>query len=307
MTEWNDPDDWEGEPEENADEPSAPLDPDDDGDDDEPEDDAEDEDLDTEEEEDEEDVDDSDDDDLDDDLDDESFGQDQSSDLLLDDDLEDEFVDFIDEELGYAEIDWDTLPQDEVDEHERLLEMSQEELDGVDLSELGDFARWGVARAYLAHGDEIAFETTALPLLSSKDHYPALDYVDITLALMSRKAKREDFDSAFGLLERLSDISGGDEALVKRFRGILTIQKGNAEEGLELLAQLAETQPDDPSFLLSLGEDLCGIGLWEEAVEYLEIAEELARQNSDQDLLSSIENAVQFAQRQMGFDDVDEF
>jgi tetratricopeptide (TPR) repeat protein len=235
---------------------------------------------------------------------DEEADRDADLDLAFEDDLEDEFEDFVDEELGYAEIDWDAIPEQEVDEHRRLRGLHAEALDGVDLNALSDFQRWAVARAYLSLGDETAFETVATPLLASKATSPALDYVDIALSIMSRKARRGDFDAAFGLLDQLRAVSSGDENLVRRFRGILKIQQGESAEGLELLAQLAESHPDDPDFLLSLGEDLCGIGLWEEAVEYLEIAEDLARERGDQDLLASIENAVQFAQRQIGFEDV---
>ena len=229
--------------------------------------------------------------------------EDDEDDVLLEDDLEDEFADFIDEELGYADVDWDTVPKKELDRHDELRLSDPDQLDGVERKGLTDLERWAAARAYLAHGDEAAFETMAKPLLATKKPSPALDYVDITLALMSRKARREDFQGAFDLLEALHKVSK-DEDLVRRFRAILTLQRGDRQEGLEMLAQLAESKPDDPYFLLSLGEDLCGIGYWEEAVEYLEIAEELARERADQDLLASIENAVQFAQRQLEFDDV---
>jgi tetratricopeptide (TPR) repeat protein len=220
-------------------------------------------------------------------------------------DLEDDFADFVDEELGYAEIDWDTLPEKEVDFHDRIRRMPQGELEKLVLDELSDFCRWAAARAYLRLGLEEPFEQTALPLIASQKRSPALDYVDILLALMGRYARRGAFNDAFDMLDLLDELAPEDDLLKERFRGILTIQHGATEEGLEQLAQLAERRPDDAYFLLSLGEDLCGLGLWEDALEYLEISEEIARSHNDQELLSSIDNAVQFAQRQIGYGDAE--
>ena len=223
-----------------------------------------------------------------------------------DEDIEDEFADFIDDELGYAEIDWDTLPEREVDRHNKIRAMNLEEVKAVKLGRISDFCRWAVSRTLLDLGDETSFFTTAVPLITSKKRSPALDYVDILLALMSRCAAREEFDQAFELLERLPDLSTNEAHLETRFRGILTIQRGDHADGLEILAQLAEKHADEPSFLLSIGEDLCGLDFPEEALEYLEIAKELTREHSDQELLASIENAIQFAQRRIRYDDAAE-
>jgi tetratricopeptide (TPR) repeat protein len=222
------------------------------------------------------------------------------------DDVEDEFAEFIDEEMGYADIDWDSLPQKQVDEHDRVRHLPKDELANLNLDKANDLIRWAAARAYLEHGDESRFERLAEALLASKKRSKALDYVDIALALMGRQARRNDFDAAFATLDRLSAVAGHEQGLAERFRGILTIQRGDRSAGLERLAELAETRPDDPDFLLSLGEDLCGIGMWEPALEYLEIAEELARAKSDTDLLASIENAAQFAQRHLAYDDLED-
>ncbi len=185
----------------------------------------------------------------------------------FEEDLEDDFSDYIDVQLGYADVDWDSLPEKEVDEHESIRRMSRDDLDGLKTGKFNDFQRWAVARAYLGLGDDMAFQDAALPLLKSKKKHPALDYVDIALAIMNQMARRDDFNSAFGLLKKLPKLEPDDDKLPQRFEAILKIQQGKKAEGLELFAQLAETVPDDADFLLSIGEDLCGICLFEEAVE----------------------------------------
>ena len=226
--------------------------------------------------------------------------------VRYDEDIEDEFADFVDDELGYTEIDWDTLPEREVDRHHKIRAMNLEETKAVKLGRISDFCRWAVARTLLAHNDEAGFHEIALPLIASKKRSPALDYIDILLALMSRSANRKDFDQAFELLGRFSDLATDEAHMETRFRGILTIQRGDIADGLEILAQLAEQHANAPGFLLSIGEDLCGLHLPEEALEYLEIAKELTREQNDQELLASIESAVQYAQRCIRYDDAAE-
>lgn len=221
-----------------------------------------------------------------------------------DSDIEDEFADFVDEELGYSEVDWDSLPEKEVDKHNEIRAKGLAELDKLKTARLSDFCRWAVARAYLDQGQDDKFHENALPLVSSKKRSPALDYTDILLAIVSRCAKRGAFEEAFTLLGELNELAPDEPLLERRFRALLTIQSGDKEAGLELLAQLAEERADSAAFLLSIGEDLCGLGLFDEALEYLEIAEDQARKSNDQELLASVEYAVQFAQRHIGYDDV---
>lgn len=220
-----------------------------------------------------------------------------------DEDIEDEFADFVDEELGYAEIDWDTLPAKEVDKHNTIRQMTLKKAKAHKLGRSSDFCRWALAKTFLGHGDIDAFHKTALPLITSKKRSPALDYVDILLALVGRKASTSNFDAAFSLLDEMPKLATDEPGLERRFRAILTIQQGDTEKGLEMLASLAEDFPSDASFLLSIGEDLCGLELWEEALEYLEVAQELSRGKTQQELLVSIENAVQFAQRRIRYDE----
>jgi tetratricopeptide (TPR) repeat protein len=209
-----------------------------------------------------------------------------------------------DDELGYSEVDWDSLPEKEVDKHNEIRAKGVAELDKLKTARLSDFCRWAVARAYLDQGQDDKFHENALPLVSSKKRSPALDYTDILLAIVSRCAKRGAFEEAFALLGELGELAPDEPLLERRFRALLTIQSGDKEAGLELLAQLAEERADSAAFLLSIGEDLCGLGLFDEALEYLEVAEDQARKSNDQELLASVEYAVQFAQRHIGYDDV---
>ncbi len=220
-----------------------------------------------------------------------------------DEDIEDEFADFVDEELGYAEIDWDTLPAKDVDKHNTIRQMTLKQAKAHKLGRSSDFCRWALAKTFLGHGDIDAFHKTALPLITSKKRSPALDYVDILLALVGRQASTSNFDAAFSLLDEVSKVATDEPGLERRFRAILTIQQGDAEKGLEMLASLAEEFASDGPFLLSIGEDLCGLELWNEALEYLEIAEEFSRGKNHQELLVSIENAIQFAQRRIRYDE----
>ncbi|MBN1947584.1 MAG: hypothetical protein JW797_18090 [Bradymonadales bacterium] len=223
----------------------------------------------------------------------------------LGDGLPDDYWSYIDEEMGYADINPDNLPKAEVDLQAQIRGLSPSELDDLDLDTLTDYCRWGAARTYLEHGDESSFEKIALTLVNSTDRSPALDYADITLALICRMASRSDFQAAFDLLTRLGEVAPESPELVERFRGVLTIQQGRITEGLELLNQLAERYADDACFLLALGEDLCGLGQWEEALEYLEMARDIARGSNDQELLSSIDNAVQYAQRHIRYQEAE--
>ncbi|MCA9562954.1 MAG: hypothetical protein KC561_05670 [Myxococcales bacterium] len=219
------------------------------------------------------------------------------------DDIQDEFANFIDDELGYSDVDWDSLPEKEVDLHKEIRAMSKAQLAKVKLKGVSDFARWAVARTYLEHGDVASFIETTEPLLSSKKRSPALDYVDIALSLVSRLAQEKKFSEAEAVISKLGDLAPSEKMLQPRFAAILTIQKGDRADGLEMLAKLAEENASDLVFLLSIGEDLCGLQLWDEALEYLEIAEELARSENNKELLASAQNAASFAKRHIGYHD----
>lgn len=208
---------------------------------------------------------------------------------------EDEDIDSVEAEddelydaLGYAEYDWDTLPEASVRRHDQVLDMEYEELLALDLDSLDDLGKWAAAQAFWDHGDEDRFHDLALRVVRSKKPHPALDYAEICLELAGDYFLDEKWDEAVFLLPDVERLVPEDATIRARFGALISIGRGRKDEGLAVFQELAESNEGDAETLLLLAQDLYGIGMDDAGDDLLAKAEEVASLANDQELLEVI-------------------
>lgn len=192
------------------------------------------------------------------------------------------------EELGYAECDWDALPEASVRRHDQILDMEYDELVALEFDEVDDLGKWAAAQAFWDHGDEDRFHDLALRIVRSTRPHPALDYAEICLELASDYFLDEKWDEAVFLLPDVERLVPEDPTIRARFGALINIGRGRDDEGLAVFQELAEANENDAGTLLLLAQDLYGAGIDTAGEELLAKAEEVASLANDQELLEVI-------------------
>lgn len=196
--------------------------------------------------------------------------------------------DEMDEELGYADCDWSRLDAASVAQHDRLLDVSYEELDAVDFDQVDDLARWAGAQAFWDYGDEDRFHDLALRIVRSKDQHPAIDYTEICLELANDYMLDGAWDEAVFLLPDVERLIPEDPTIRARFGALISIGRDRRDEGMAVFQELAEQNEDDGAVLFLLAQDLYGAGEDEAADSLLAKAEEVASLANDREVLEDI-------------------
>jgi len=100
-----------------------------------------------------------------------------------------------------------------------------------------------------------------------------------TLSELLHQAGR--YDQAIELKRKLTEWDGANRESWQRQVGALLIEKGEIEEGLECLRRLGEEDPKEALNWLVLGNELAKLGRLDEAQDYLQRAQEVARRREE--------------------------
>jgi hypothetical protein len=214
-----------------------------------------------------------------------------------------------DDQLGYnLDFDWETLPPDELQRHDEIVEMTREEVSALDVSTLNDLHLWAVAQV-LAFDDETDEETELPPLdaaaeaifirlIDSRNGHPALDYGAIGISLVEEYMSQRRFDKAREVLPRVARHTPDDSHIEERFEAMFLIMEGSEDDGFARLDALAEKAEEegDGYLVYGLARDLLSVGCIEECEGMLESAEQIAREQNDQELIELVEEARGYVQ-----------
>ena len=213
----------------------------------------------------------------------------------FDTDDEYEFTDDLGESIGYSDFDWDDLPEGEEARHDEIIEMSLEDVRGLDLARASDLLVWAAAQVFADEEEDAEFERLALRIVSSPAPHPALDYAEIALELANDFLVEERYDDLESLLPHIERLVRDDATLTERFAALVALGKGKVEPAMRRIQKLADDNTNDPYLLAALGEDLISCGYYDEALALLDRAESLASAEHERDLESEVSAAIALA------------
>lgn len=207
---------------------------------------------------------------------------------------DDLFTDEVTNELGYAEYDWDKLPEEEIELHDRVIDMDQAELEALDLSKVSDLIKWAAAQSWAELDESDRFQAISAELIDSTNRHPALDYGEIGIELLNDFLVEERFEDARTLLVKVAAMVPDDPHVKPRFTAIIDVLSGNVEDGMAAFQNMIDNAGDDAMLVLVIAEDLIAVDKLEEAAQVLDKAEELARFTQDDEVLAAVEDARAF-------------
>jgi tetratricopeptide (TPR) repeat protein len=194
----------------------------------------------------------------------------------------------IDDELGYAECDWSTLPESSVDTHDEVIGLDYDALEELDVEALDDLGKWAAAQAFDDFGDAERFQDIALRIARSSNAHPAIDYAEIALELMNDYFLEERWDDAVFLLPDVERLVPEDPTIRARIGAQISLARGRVEEGMAVFQELIDEHEDDGAYLALLAQGLFEVGHDDEGEALLEKAEEVAELTSDEYALELI-------------------
>jgi tetratricopeptide (TPR) repeat protein len=191
-------------------------------------------------------------------------------------------------ELGYAECDWSQVDPESIAEHDRVIEMSPEDLEKLNIDGLDDLAKWAAAQAFADFEDDDRFHDVALRIVRSEAAHPAVDYTGICLELWNDYALLEQWDDAVFLLPDVERLVPDDESIRARFGAVISIGRGRTEEGMEVFQTLIDANAGDAEALLQFAHDLAFADVMDFAIEVLDKADEVAAFDNDQEMIAAV-------------------
>jgi hypothetical protein len=208
-----------------------------------------------------------------------------SDDEMRAQETDDELVEL---ELGYAECDWDTVPEESLAAHDRVIELSYDALEALDVDALDDLGKWAAAQALADFEDDERFHDLALRIVRSDQTHPAVDYVEICLELWSDYVLLEQWDDAVFLLPDVERLVSDDETIRDRFGAMVNIARGRVDDGMAVFQKLTDEHSGDADALMQFAHDLAFCNELEKSKELLDLADEVAAFDGDQVLIAAI-------------------
>ena len=191
-------------------------------------------------------------------------------------------------ELGYAECDWSAVPEASLAEHDRVIGLTYDELEALDVDSLDDLAKWAAAQAFADFEDDDRFHDLSLRIVRSDKAHPAVDYAEICLELWSDYVLLEQWDDAVFLLPDVERLVSDDATIRERFGAMINIARGRAEDGMAVFQKLVDEHQSDAEALLQFAHDLAFCDVMDTAQTVLDKADEVAAFDNDQELIAAI-------------------
>jgi hypothetical protein len=201
------------------------------------------------------------------------------------DDVEDNYLEYLDDERGYAWDAWDLLPADVVRRHDGIVHATSDELARLDPATLDDLDRWAYARACESRADREGFTGAARLIAASDAEHLGVDYAEVFIALIEKLADDGTGDEAQLLLRTFRE-RWSDDTRAARLEVYIGARTGDAERSL---AEAMTEVGDDGERLFEIAEDLLAAGAIEQARRVLGHATDVAREQDLRPLLLDIE------------------
>lgn len=177
--------------------------------------------------------------------------------------LEDDYAEVYMDAATYTAADWDLLDAALVDLHDRILEMSEEQLSVLKPEEFSDDVhRWAFARSHHRLGKKEEFLHITRALLDTPEDKKSdlLSYPDILLEYALTLGEK-DPSGALSAMEEYDVLPSSDPIESVRYRALILLQDQKDQEARALLlGAIGEHSKTLPRTGLDFAEDLLTLG-----------------------------------------------
>ena len=209
------------------------------------------------------------------------------------DDIIDVDSDDMGEDLGYTEFDWDKLPQQDVAEHDRIIELTAADARSLNRDSLTDLQLWAVAQVLADDEDVDGYQAIVHQLVFNGREHPAIDYASIAGDLLMSAILGEVSINARDVLARLHDLCDPDDATPQVSEGLVLYAEGNIEQAMAAYQAVLDDFEDDLFVYLQVADHFALLGRFADAREVLDKADEIARTEKDDEMIVWINAARQ--------------
>ena len=198
------------------------------------------------------------------------------------------------DDIGYTEYDWDNLSEDEVNVHETIISSPVAEVRKLDFTKLTDLQVWAAAQVLLdedaTEDDNVQGTELVRQLIFGKREHPAIDYLAIAVEFCFDAVMENELEDAREILAGVHDLAEPDDSTPLELEAMILFAEGNEAAALAKYQDILDEYGDDPEVLLNLASQFAMFGVMDRANQLVDQAEELARNENDQELVEVIED-----------------
>lgn len=198
------------------------------------------------------------------------------------------------DDIGYTEYDWDNLSEDEVNVHETIISSPVAEVRKLDFTKLTDLQVWAAAQVLLdedaTEDDNVQGTELVRQLIFGKREHPAIDYLAIAVEFCFDAVMENELEDAREILAVVHDLAEPDDSTPLELEAMILFAEGNEAAALAKYQDILDEYGDDPEVLLNLASQFAMFGVMDRANQLVDQAEELARNENDQELVEVIED-----------------
>ena len=217
----------------------------------------------------------------------------------------------LEEEIGFKPtFDWSTVPDSDLSRFAALKTADKAEIENSSWKSLSAMRRWMVGLACIRLGLHDMFREIANSIIKLRKAPPELCMEDIYLELVRDYAETKEYDQAFKMLDKFEKTFPSEMYAALRVRGLIYYEMGDADKGKELIDKVIKWRfnqdiegfQDDRSSYSSdqrdgviqyeVGYALLNMKHYEQARDYFERAQGLAKMNGNYDLMMAIDDAL---------------
>lgn len=198
------------------------------------------------------------------------------------------------DDIGYTEYDWANLSEDETNLHDEIISSDIAYVRGLDLGKLTDLQRWAAAQVLLDDANDedaqILGSDIVRELIFGTRQHPAIDYLALAVEFCFDAVMENELEDARKILAVVHDLAEPDDSTPLEFEAMILFAEGNEAAAMAKYQDIIEEYGDDPEVLLNLASQFAMFGIMDRANELVDQAEELARNENDQELVEVIED-----------------
>lgn len=196
------------------------------------------------------------------------------------------------DDIGYTEYDWANLSEEETNLHDEIISSNVDYIRGLDFAKLTDLQLWAAAQVLLdAEEDEAAQvegSDIVRQLIFGKRQHPAVDYLALAVEFCFDAVMENELEDARQILAVVHDLAESDDSTPLELEAMILFAEGNESAALAKYQDIIEDYGDDPEVLLNLASQFAMFGVMDRANQLVDQAEELARNENDQELIEVI-------------------
>lgn len=191
------------------------------------------------------------------------------------------------DELGYTEYDWANLSEKETNRHDEIISMDESAAAALDISTLTDLEKWAAAQVLIEGENEKGMDIVRGLIFGARKH-PAVDYLGIAVEFCYDAVMEHELEDARKILGVIHELAEPDDSIALEFEAMILFAEGQESASMAKYQEVIDEYGEDPEVLLNIASHFGMFGLMDRANELVDQAEELARNENDQELVEVI-------------------